>query len=152
MRTIALTLLLLPLLFGCTTTSTDRSRTAEAALKDVAAAEAAFNQAMLDGDAASLEILLDDTFIRTFRDGSRQTRSEAIAEVRSGTLRFSRLETSDVVINVYGNAAVVRRTSLRQRTTVPGAEADTTPFQLFYTMTLIKRGEAWRIVALHASH
>lgn len=152
MRKMALTLLLLPLLLGCTTTSTDRSRTEEKILKEVAAAEAAYNQAMLAGDAASLEILLDDTFIRTFHDGSRQTRAEAIAEVRSGALRFSRLETSEVTINVYGDAAVVRGTSLRQRTAVPGAEADAAPFQLFYTMTLVKRGEAWRIVALHASH
>lgn len=152
MRKTLLTVVLLLALPSCQTTSTEPRHPNEEATKEVAAAEAAFHRAMLTGDAAGFESLLDETFIRTFRDGSRQTRSEAIEEIRSGRLKFTRLETSDVTIHVYGDAAVVRGTSLRQRSAVPGTEADATPFRLFYTMTLVRRGSAWKVVALHASH
>jgi ketosteroid isomerase-like protein len=127
-------------------------RTDEDATKEVAATDAAFHQAMLAGDVKQLERLLDETFVRTFRDGSRQTRREALEELGSGHLKFARLETSGVTIDVYGDAAVVRGKALRQRSAVPGAEADATPFESFYTMTLVDKGGAWKIVALHTSH
>ncbi|HZI20843.1 MAG TPA: nuclear transport factor 2 family protein [Pyrinomonadaceae bacterium] len=127
-------------------------RDEEEVRREVAAAEAAFHQAMLAGDVKRLEALLDETFVRMFRDGSRQTRREALEELGSGRLKFSRLETSGVTVNVYGDAAVVRGKSLRQRTAVPGAEADAAPFEFFYTMTFVNRGGAWKAVAMHSSH
>jgi hypothetical protein len=127
-------------------------RAEEEVKKEVAAAEAALHQAMLAGDVKRLEALLDETFVRTFRDGSRQTRREALEEIASGRLKFTRLETSGVTVDVYGDAAVVRGRSLRQRSAVPGAAGDAAPFELFYTLTLVNRGGAWKAVALHASH
>jgi hypothetical protein len=127
-------------------------RAEEEVKKEVAAAEAAFHQAMLTGDVKKLESLLDETFVRTFRDGSRQTRREALEELGSGRLKFTRLETSGVTIDVYGDAAVVRGKSLRQRSAVPGAAADAAPFEFFYTMTLVNKGGTWKAVAMHSSH
>ena len=132
--------------------ATKLPRPEDEAKREVAAAHAAFQQATLAGDVKKLESLLDETFVRTFRDGSRQTRQEAIEEVASGRLKFTRLETSDVTVDVYGDAAVVRGKSLRQRSAVPGAAADASPFELFYTLTLVNKGGAWKIVAMHASH
>jgi hypothetical protein len=120
--------------------------------KEVAAAEAAFHQAMLAGDVKRLEGLLDETFVRMFRDGTRQTRREALEEIGSGRLKFTKLETSGVTVDVYGDAAVVRGKSLRQRSAVPGAEADAAPFEFFYTMTLVNKGGTWKAVAMHSSH
>jgi hypothetical protein len=127
-------------------------RAEEDVKKEVAAADAALHQAMLAGDVKRLEALLDETFVRTFRDGSRQTRREMLEEVASGSLKFTKLETSGVTVDVYGDAAVVRGKSLRQRSAVPGAAGDAAPFELFYTLTLINRSGAWKAVALHASH
>jgi ketosteroid isomerase-like protein len=127
-------------------------RAEEEVKQAVAAAEAAIHQAMLAGDVKRLESLLDETFVRTFRDGSRQTRREALEELGSGRLKFTRLETSGVTVDVYGDAAVVRGRSLRQRAAVPGAEADAAPFEFFYTMTLVNRGGTWKAVAMHSSH
>ena len=127
-------------------------RAEEEVKKEVAEAHAAFQQATLAGDVKRLESLLDETFVRTFRDGSRQTRREALEELASGRLKFTRLETSGVTVDVYGDAAVVRGKSLRQRSAVPGAAADAAPFELFYTLTLVNKGGAWKIVAMHASH
>jgi len=127
-------------------------RAEEEVRREVVAAEAAFHQAMLAGDVKRLESLLDETFVRTLRDGSRQTRREALEELGSGRLKFTRLETSGVTVEVYGDAAVARGKSLRQRSAVPGAGADAAPFEFFYTLTLVNRGEAWKAVALHSSH
>ena len=132
--------------------ATKLPRAEEEVKKDVAAAEAAFHQAMLAGDVKKLESLLDETFVRTFRDGSRQTRREALEELGSGRLKFTRLETSGVTVDVYGDAAVVRGKSLRQRSAVPGAEADSSPFEFFYTLTLVNKGGMWKAVAMHSSH
>jgi ketosteroid isomerase-like protein len=126
-------------------------RAEEEVRKEVAAAEAAFHQATLAGDVKKLESLLDETFVRTFRDGSRQTRREALEELGSGRLKFTRLETSGVTVDVYGDAAVVRGKSLRQRSAVPGAGADAAPAEFFYTLTLVNRGGAWKVVAMHSS-
>jgi hypothetical protein len=57
-----------------------------------------------------------------------------------------------VTVDVYGDAAVVRGKSLRQRSAVPGAEADAAPFEFFYTLTLVNKGGAWKAVAMHSSH
>jgi ketosteroid isomerase-like protein len=127
-------------------------RAEEEVKKEVAAAEATIHQAMLAGDVKRLEALLDETFVRMFRDGSRQTRREMLEELGSGRLKFTRLETSGVTVDVYGDAAVVRGKSLRQRAAVPGAEADAAPFEFFYTMTLVNRGGTWKAVAMHSSH
>ncbi|HEX8285338.1 MAG TPA: nuclear transport factor 2 family protein [Pyrinomonadaceae bacterium] len=127
-------------------------RAEEEVKKEAAAAEAAFHQAMLAGDVKRLESLLDETFVRTFRDGSRQTRREVLEEFSSGRLKFTRLETSGVTVDVYGDAAVARGKSLRQRSAVPGAAADAAPFEFFYTLTLVNKGGAWKAVAMHSSH
>ncbi len=132
--------------------ATKLPRAEEEAKREVAAADAAINQAMLAGDVKRLESLLDETFVRTFRDGTRQTRREALEEVASGRLKFTKLETTDVTVDLYGDAAVVRGKSLRQRSAVPGGKADEAPFGLFYTTTFINRGGAWKAVAMHASH
>ncbi|MCA1615148.1 MAG: nuclear transport factor 2 family protein [Acidobacteria bacterium] len=73
-------------------------------------------------------------------------------ELGSGRLKFTRLETSGVTVDVYGDAAVVRGKSLRQRSAVPGAGADAAPFEFFYTLTLVNKGGAWKAVAMHSSH
>lgn len=132
--------------------ATKLPRSEEEVRKDVAAAEATFHQAMLAGDVKRLESLLDETFVRTSRDGSRQTRREALEELGSGRLKFTRLETSGVTIDVYGDAAVVRGKSLRQRSAIPGAAADAAPSEFFYTMTLVNKGGTWKAVAMHSSH
>ena len=127
-------------------------RSEEDVKRDAAAAEAALHQAMLAGDVKRLGSLLDETFVWTFRDGSRQTRQQLLDDLSSGRLKFTKLETRGVSLNVYGDAAVARGASLRQRSAVPGGQADPAPFEFFYTMTLVNRGGDWKAVAMHSSH
>jgi hypothetical protein len=55
---------------------------------------------------------------------------------------------------VYGDTAVVRGVSPRQRTSFvgPGGESgDAAPFDAFYTLTFVNKDGAWKAVAMHTS-
>jgi Domain of unknown function (DUF4440) len=128
-------------------------RAEEETRKEVAAAEAAFQQATLAGDVKKLEPLLDETFVWTQHTGERRTRQQLLDSFASGQLKYSKLTTENVTVNVYGDAAVVRGVSTRQRSSYPGAEGkgDAAPFTSFYTLTFVNRGGSWRIAAMHTS-
>ncbi len=121
--------------------------------KEVAAAQAAFHQAMLAADIKTLETLADESFIWTHRDGKQVTRQQLLNELGSGQLKYSKLETNNVTISVYEDSAVVRGVSLRQRSAFPGStgSGDANPFTTFYTLTFVNKGGAWRVVAMHTS-
>jgi ketosteroid isomerase-like protein len=132
--------------------ATRMARPDEEARKDVAAVEAAFHHAMLAADVKTLESLLDEGFIWTRRTGERTTRRELLDDLSSGRLRYSKLETKDVTVSAYGDTAVVRGTSPRQRSSFPGSPSgDVSPFTAFYTLTFVDKGEGWKAVAMHSS-
>jgi ketosteroid isomerase-like protein len=133
--------------------ATKMPRDEEEVKKDVSAAEAAVQQAMLAGDVKRLESLLDETFVWTQSTGTRLTRQQLLEQLGSGQLKYTRLETNGVTLNVYGDAAVVRGVSPRQRSSYPGAEGkgDAAPLTVFYTLTFVNKGGAWKAVAMHSS-
>jgi Domain of unknown function (DUF4440) len=120
--------------------------------KQIAEAEAAYQRAILAADTKKLESLLHSSFIWTHTTGQQDNREKMLGELTSGKLKYSKLETKDIVINVYGDTAVVRGTSPRQRAEVPGAAEQPKPFTVFYTLTFVNFGGTWRIVAMHTSH
>jgi hypothetical protein len=75
-----------------------------------------------------------------------------LGELASGKLKYSKLETNSVVVNVYGDTAVVRGVSPRQRAQQTRCREQPKPFTVFYTVTMVNFGGTWRIVALHTSH
>lgn len=103
--------------------STKMPRIEEAARKEVAAAEAAFHQSMLASDIKKLESLTDESFIWTHRTGEQMKRQRLLDELASGHLKYAKLETKDVVVSVYGDTAVVRGISPRQRSSIPSSPA-----------------------------
>lgn len=123
------------------------------AAKEVAASEAAFQQAILGADIKKLESLLDDTFIWTHGTGEQMTRQHLLDELSSGRLKYSKLETNNVKVSVYGDTGVVRGVSARQRLRFPGdnGSGDASPFTAFYTLTFVNRGGDWKAVAMHSS-
>ena len=127
-------------------------RSEEEARKEVAATEAAFHKAVLGSDVKKLESLLDESFIWTHRAGEQMTRRQLLDELESGELKYSKLETDGVTVSVYGDTAVVRGVSPRQRGSIPGeASDDAGPFTIFYTLTFINKGSGWKAVAMHSS-
>lgn len=120
--------------------------------KEVAEVEAAFQQAMLFGDIKKLEALLDASFVWTHDGGQQVTRPELLDQLGSGRLKYSKLETNKVTVSCYGDTAIVRGVSPRQRSLIPGeTSGDSGPFSVFYTLTFINQGGAWKAVAMHTS-
>lgn len=132
--------------------ATRMPRAAEDSRKEVAATEAAFHRAMLASDVKTLASLTDETFIWTHRTGEQMTRKQLLEQIGSGQLKYAKLETSDVKVSVYGDSAVVRGVSPRQRAAIPGSSADDpSPFNAFYTLTFVNQGGTWKAVAMHTS-
>ena len=88
--------------------------------------------------------LLDESFVWIHRTGEPIDRNGLVDALRSGRLEYVKLETSDVSVAVYGDAAVARGVSQRQR------EVDKEPFASFFTITFIRRPEGWKAVSMHS--
>src|SRR5262249_2728803 len=125
----------------------------QGARKEVVAAQATLHQAMLTADTTTLESLVDESFIWTQPTGEQVSRQQLIDQLRSGRLKYSKLETNNVTVAVSGETAIVRGVSERQRSSVPdpGESADPGPFTAYFTLTLINRGGFWKAVAMHTS-
>ena len=119
--------------------------------KGIAVMETAFHKAILAGDIKKLESLLDETFVWTHDNGQQVSRPTLLEQLGSGRLKYSKVETSDVTISIYGDTAVVRGASSRQRSSIPGAAEDASPFTAYYTLTFANKGGSWRAVAMHSS-
>ena len=133
--------------------STRMPRTEEESKTDVSAVDAAFHQAILAGDGTKLTALTDPGFIWTRPDGSQISRKQLVDDLSSGQLKFSKLENSNVTVSVFGDTAVVRGVSVRQRSAVPGRSADANAVVVDYTLTFVNQvGSGWKAVALHTSN
>jgi hypothetical protein len=81
--------------------------------------EQVWNPAHLEGDAATLERLWADEFTVTVPRMPVMSRTEAVGVARSNMVKFSKYETSEVVVQVFGQAAVVRGLMRRSRSRKP---------------------------------
>ena len=129
--------------------ATRMPRPADETKKDVVAIETAFHHAMLAADVKTFASLLDESFIWTDRSGEQTTRQQLLEKLGSGQLKYVKLETSYVTVNVYGETAIVRGVSIRQYAATPASAPS--PWTLFYTLTFVNRDGAWKAVAMHTS-
>jgi uncharacterized protein DUF4440 len=132
--------------------ATKMPRPVEETKKEVAGIEAAFHQAILAADVKKLESLLDESFIWTHRTGQQMTRQQLLEQLVSGQLKYVKLETNNVTINMYGETAVVRGVSTRQYApALASPSVQPAPWTLFYTLTLVNKDGKWKAVAMHTS-
>jgi ketosteroid isomerase-like protein len=105
-------------------------------------------EALLAGDVGALDGLYarDVTFVGP--DGSLAGLEDEIEARRSGAVKFTSIDTSDLVARVYGDTGVTVSTS------VISGEAGGTSFsmRLRTTRTWIGMPTGWRVVASHTSH
>jgi ketosteroid isomerase-like protein len=113
--------------------------------KDVAAVETAFHQAILAADVKTLATLLDENFIWTHRTGEQMLRQQLLERLGSGQLKYTKLETTNVTVNVYGDTAVVRGAS---PVNMHPLRRPHRPWTLFYTLTFVNRDGSWKAVAM----
>jgi quercetin dioxygenase-like cupin family protein/ketosteroid isomerase-like protein len=95
-------------------TGTTEVRALVVELKDIGPVEAALIQmqrvmadAIVKGDMATFNRIVAPDWILTAPNGMVQTREEAMADLRSGALKFESMVPSDLKVRVYGDTAVV---------------------------------------------
>lgn len=113
----------------------------------VAEMEARLRAAMLAGDVAALDELLDDDLVFTDQNGRRLGKADDLAAHRSGLLRLDRIEAADAIFRVEGDTALVA-----VRVELAGSYAGQGFSGAFaYTRVWLRRGGKWRIAAAHCS-
>jgi ketosteroid isomerase-like protein len=109
--------------------------------------ERVWNEAHVRGDADTLERLWADDLTVIVPGMSPMGKSEVLAFARSGRMAFSRYETSDVRVQIYGNAATVTGKLLRSRTLDNTLREDHWQFLKVYA----RLNGRWLVVAFSAS-
>jgi ketosteroid isomerase-like protein len=125
--------------------STRMPQSAESAKSEATLAHDAFFRALLNADVKTIEALASESFVLTHSGGSQDSRAQLIQRLSSGELKYTKLETTNVVASVTGDTAVVRGTANVQVGTT------TKPLTVAYTLVFANQGGAWRAVALHGS-
>ena len=97
--------------------------TDSAAVAELSRLEKIWNEAYVHADADVLESLCADDLVVTMSDMQVLNKSQSLAILRSGRVKFQSYETSDLRIRVYDSSAVV--TGLLHRTRLAqGKEAN----------------------------
>ncbi len=112
----------------------------EAALTQM---EKDWGQAMVKNDEATLHRLMADDWSMTTPDGAVQTKTEALADLKSGNLKFESTEVDDIKVRVFGNTAVVTGHS-RDKSTYKGKDVSG---EYRFTDVFVKRNGKWQAVA-----
>jgi ketosteroid isomerase-like protein len=110
--------------------------------------EDAWRNAVLKGNIPAMESLLAEDYMAITPTGILQSKEQALANLRAGTMHFKSIELSDRKIRLYGTTALV---TSRAEVTATGPAGDISG-SYRYTRVYVKdpRG-AWRIVSFEAS-
>jgi ketosteroid isomerase-like protein len=109
--------------------------------------ESQWNDAHLQSDAGTLDRLWADDLRVVVPRMTPLSKRDALSFFRSGRMRFSRYETSELGVRVYGDTAVVTGRVRRSRERAGQMVDDDWRFTKVYVRT----AGAWRVVAYHAS-
>jgi hypothetical protein len=109
--------------------------------------EEVWNTAHLKGDAATLERLWAEELTVTVPRMAVMERADAVGMARSNRIQFTRYQTSDLSVQVFDAAAVVKGRMKRARSR--GGEVVNDDWQ--FTKVYVKHDGNWKVVAFHAS-
>lgn len=117
----------------------------EAAIRAI---EEKWDAASVKGDAAALGAILADTFVSTNAEGKIRNKTEFIAPLKSGEIKFQSAKADELKITVYGDAAVVTG-RWRGKFVEKGKPVDATER---FTDVFIRQNGQWRVVSSHVSN
>jgi len=115
--------------------------------KEIEVLEQDWRRALLSANVPEIDHLLADDYLGVTANGTLETKADMLAMRRSGTIRFSQLDLSDLKVRVYGDTAVV--TSKAEVSGVNGGTDISGRYR--YTRVYNRRNGQWRIVSFEAS-
>jgi ketosteroid isomerase-like protein len=116
--------------------------------QEIRALETQWNEARAHADVATLDRILVDDWTVTHANGTTDTKTKYLADLRSGARKFSGAVTvSDFVVRVYGDTAVASGSS-DSTVTLNGQPQGGT---LHFTRVYVKRNGAWKMIVTQAT-
>lgn len=109
--------------------------------------EAQWREGVVQNDVTTASRLLADDYLGINPNGTLETKADALAQRRSGSVKISSIEPTSLKVRVYGDTAVV--TSLVD---VQGHDGDRDiSGRYHYTRVYSRRTGEWKIVSFEAS-
>ena len=107
--------------------------------------------AMTKPDMDALDPLLSSDLVYTHSTGKLQSKTELLADLKSGAMRYRKIETSAPMVRLYGEVAVVNGVGDFE-VTVNTSEQKA---RLVFTAVYLLKGEAldrrWQLASWHSS-
>jgi len=110
--------------------------------------ESTWTTAVLHGNLGTMEGLLADDYMAITPSGILQSKEQALAALRSGTMKFDSLDISDRKIRVYGTTALV---TSRAEVKGTGPEGDMSGSYRYTRVYIRDPHGVWKIVSFEAS-
>jgi ketosteroid isomerase-like protein len=115
--------------------------------KQIETLEMDWRNAVIGNDVSQMDHLLADDYIGISANGTVETKAQALALRKAGTMRISRLDLSDLKVRVYGDTAVVT-----SRASLQGSNGQSDISGNYrYTRVYNRRLGQWKIVSFEAS-
>jgi len=127
-----------------TTIPTAALATHHDAAAEIAIADKQYNDALEQSDVRALRELIADSYVFTDPNGRVSGRAEVIDGISSGRIRIRSQLTSDVRINVFGDAAI--ETGLLTSVAIRDGRNSGGTFR--FTRVWVKRAGRWRTAAI----
>jgi len=115
--------------------------------KEIEGMEQEWRQATVTNNVGEMDRLLAEDYIGITSNGTLETKPQALAQRRAGTVRITKLELNDMHVRVYGDTAVV--TSQAELEGTNGASDISGQYR--YTRVYNRRLGQWKIVSFEAS-
>jgi ketosteroid isomerase-like protein len=115
--------------------------------KEIEALEQQWRQAVISNDVTQMDHLLADDYIGISANGTVETKAQALAARKAGTVRIKTLDLNDLKVRVYGDTAVV--TSRAELEGINGQSDISGNYR--YTRVYNRRFGQWKIVSFEAS-
>ncbi len=106
-----------------------------------------WRQAIVSNDVNEMDHLLADDYIGISANGTVETKAQALAQRKAGTVKISQLDLTDFKVRVYGDTAVV--TSQANLSGINGQSDISGNYR--YTRVYNRRLGQWKIVSFEAS-
>jgi ketosteroid isomerase-like protein len=117
----------------------------DAHIAELEAIEEVRARAVVERDLETLEVITGDDYVHVESGGMLRTKADFLAALHTGTRRFSRYETSERRIRLYGDVAVVHGVVENSLVTPDGAS---TPKRVRFVRVWVRDdGGAWRNVS-----
>jgi len=111
------------------------------------AADTARFQAMVGRDMKTLELLLADELVYIHSSSTRQSKSEHLHDIETGTALYKRIDAKEQVPSIYGNTGLIQGVAVF--TTGGGGREITSTLR--YTSVYVRRQGRWQMVSFSCS-